>query len=130
VKSGKVQARPRNQPFLQLPRKRVEFPSQQESDVLEMIKRRVFWLGGEGPVDIADPYDCQYANLSRERMIVLAGRLADEGVIKLEGDKSHSHGSAAPGRTVHPRHDAKRCGGRTGRNENQRVRAKILNFKF
>jgi CRP-like cAMP-binding protein len=76
--------------FYNFREKRVEFPSQQESDVLEMTKRRIFWLGDSGPVEVAHPYDCQYANLSREKMIALAGRLAAQGLIKLDGDKATS----------------------------------------
>ena len=88
VKSGKVQPVHVTSRFYNFREKRVEFPAQQESDVIEMIRRRVFWLGGGGPVEVAHPYDCQYANLSRENMIALAGKLAAQGLIKLDGDQA------------------------------------------
>jgi hypothetical protein len=90
VKSGKVQPVHVTSRFYSFRAKRIEFPSQQENDVLELIKRRVFWLGAREPVEVAHPYDCQYVNLGREKMLELAGRLASQGLIKLEGDKATS----------------------------------------
>ena len=88
VKSGKVQPVHITSRFYNFREKRIAFPDQPEAAVLEMLKRRVFWLGGSAPVEIAHPYDCQYVNLTREKMLELAGRLASEGLIKLEGDKA------------------------------------------
>ena len=66
--------------------RRIQFPTQTEQDVLELIKRRVFWLSareGKGaPVSIAHPYDCQYVNFTREKMLEMAGQLAAQGLIK------------------------------------------------
>jgi len=36
-------------------------------------------------VEVAHPYDCQYVNCSREKMLDLAKQLAGKGQIKLEG---------------------------------------------
>jgi hypothetical protein len=88
VKSGKVQPVHVTSRFYNFREKRIEFPAQQESDVLEMLKRRIFWLGTDGPVEVAHPYDCQYANLPRQQMIGLAGRLAAQGLINLDGDRA------------------------------------------
>jgi hypothetical protein len=86
VKSGKVQPVHVTSRFYNFRKKQIEFPDQPEAAVLEMLKRRVFWLGDA--VEVAHPYDCQYVNLSREKMLELAGRLASEGLIKLEGDRA------------------------------------------
>jgi hypothetical protein len=55
-----------------------------------MLKRRVFWLSaktGKGqPVSVAHPYDCQYVNFSREKMLELAQRLAAQGLLNLESE--------------------------------------------
>jgi hypothetical protein len=59
----------------------------------EMIKRRVFWLGQKTPVEIAHAYDCQYVNLNRERMLELAGELASQGLISLQGDRATATGA-------------------------------------
>jgi hypothetical protein len=57
---------------------------------MEMLKRLVFWLGaksGKGaPVSVAHPYDCQYVNFSREKMVELAQKLAAQGLMNLESE--------------------------------------------
>jgi len=88
MKSGKVQPVHVTSRFYNFREKRIEFPAQPEAAVLEMLKRRVFWLGGSGPVEIAHPYDCQYVNLSREKILELASKLASQGLLKLEGDQA------------------------------------------
>jgi hypothetical protein len=88
MKSGKVQPVHVTTRFYNFRKKQIEFPDQPEAAVQEMLKRRVFWLGGSAPVEVAHPYDCQYVNLPREKMLELAGRLASEGLIKLEGDQA------------------------------------------
>src|SRR5579859_5586232 len=90
VKSGKLQPVHVTSRFYSFAAKRIQFPAQPEQDVIELLKRRVFWLSakeGKGaPVSIAHPYDCQYVNLSREKMLELAHQLATQGLISLEGE--------------------------------------------
>jgi len=90
VKSGKLQPVHVTSRFYSFREKKIEFPRQQEQDVMEMLKRRVFWLGaksGKGaPVSVAHPYDCQYVNFSREKMIELAQKLAAQGLLNLESE--------------------------------------------
>src|SRR5579859_537175 len=90
VKSGKLQPVHVTSRFYSFVAKRIQFPAQPEQDVIELLKRRVFWLSakeGKGaPVSIAHPYDCQYVNFSREKMIELAHQLATQGLISLEGE--------------------------------------------
>ena len=90
VKSGKLQPVHVTSRFYSFAAKRIQFPTQSEQDVLEMLKRRVFWLSaktGKGaPVSVTHPYDCQYVNFTRERMLELAQKLAAQGRINLEGE--------------------------------------------
>ena len=90
VKSGKLQPVHVTSRFYSFVTKRIQFPTQTEQDVMEMLKRRVFWLGaksGKGaPVSVAHPYDCQYVNFSREKMIELAQKLAAQGLLNLESE--------------------------------------------
>jgi hypothetical protein len=90
VKSGKLQPVHVTSRFYSFVTRQIQFPTQPDPDVLEMLKRRVFWLSaraGKGaPTGIAHPYDCQYVNLSRERMLDLARRLAAQGLINLESE--------------------------------------------
>lgn len=90
VKSGKLQPVHVTSRFYSFAAKKIQFPAQSEQDVMEMIKRRVFWLGARtskgSPVNIVNPYDCQYVNVSREKMLELAQRLASQGMLNLESD--------------------------------------------
>jgi len=90
VKSGKLQPVHVTSRFYSFVTKRIQFPTQTEQDVMEMLKRRVFWLGaksGKGaPVSVAHPYDCQYVNFSREKMLELAQKLAAQGLLNLESE--------------------------------------------
>jgi hypothetical protein len=96
LKSGKLQPVHVTSRFYSFAAKQIQFPRQSDTDVQELITRRVFWLSarlGRGtPVDIAEPYDCQYVNLSREKMIEIAQQLASQDLIRLQGD----HAVAAP----------------------------------
>ncbi|HZI55894.1 MAG TPA: hypothetical protein VFF39_03925 [Verrucomicrobiae bacterium] len=90
VKSGKLQPVHVTSRFYSFVTKKIQFPSQSEQDVLEMLKRHVFWLSaktGKGaPVSVAHPYDCQYVNFPREKMLELAQQLAAQGLITLESE--------------------------------------------
>jgi hypothetical protein len=92
VKSGKMQPVHVTTRFYSFPAKMIQFPTQSDDDVRDLIKRRVFWLSGKlsksQPVEIAHPYDCQYVNATREKMMELAKQLAGQGLIKLEGDQA------------------------------------------
>jgi hypothetical protein len=96
LKSGKLQPVHVTSRFYNFLAKKIQFPTQSDADVQELIKRRVFWLsarlGREAPIDIADPYDCQYVNFSREKMIETAQQLAAQDLIRLQAD----HAVAAP----------------------------------
>jgi hypothetical protein len=90
VKSGKLQPVHVTSRFYSFVTKKIQFPAQQEQDVMEMLKRRVFWLSakaGKGaPVSVIHPYDCQYVNFSGERMLELAQQLAAQGLLNLESE--------------------------------------------
>lgn len=90
VKSGKLQPVHVTSRFYSFVNRKIQFPSQPEQDVLEMIKRRVFWIGARAskgaPISVTHPYDCQYVNVSREKMLELARRLVSDGLINLESE--------------------------------------------
>jgi hypothetical protein len=90
LKSGKLQPVHVTSRFYSFATKKIQFPTQAEPDVRELIKRRVFWLSarlGDGaPVEIAHAYDCQYVNFSREKMLEMAQQLAVQDLIRLQGD--------------------------------------------
>lgn len=90
LKSGKLQPVHVTSRYYSFALKKIQFPGQPEQDVRELIKRRVFWLGDSNPVEIAHPYDCEYVNLSREKMLAIAAQLAKEGLIELTGDSARA----------------------------------------
>jgi len=86
LKSGKLQPVHVTSRFYSFALKKVQFPTQSEEAVSELIKRNAFWLGGQQPAEIAVQYDCEYVNFTREHMLELAGKLAAQRLIVLEGD--------------------------------------------
>jgi hypothetical protein len=90
MKSGKRQPVHVTSRFYSFTARQIQFPTQAEKDVQQLIKRRVFWLssrlGGGAPVEIAHAYDCQYVNFSREKMLEIAQQLAAQGLIALQSD--------------------------------------------
>jgi hypothetical protein len=88
MKSGKLQPVHVTSRFYSFITKKIQFPTQSEDEVRELIKRRVFWLGKSSAINVADPYDCQYVNLPREKMLELAKQLAGQGQIKLERENA------------------------------------------
>ena len=88
LKSGKLQPVHVTSRFYSFARKQIAFPTQSNADVVELIKRRVFWLDKRGPVEVAHPYDCQYVNFTPEDMLQAAKQLASLGLIQLNGDRA------------------------------------------
>jgi hypothetical protein len=89
LKSGKLQPAHVTSRFYSFATKTIQFPAQSEDAVREMLRRRVFWLGRQGAaVEIAHPYDCQYVNFSRDRMLAVAQELIAQGWINVEGDRA------------------------------------------
>lgn len=90
LKSGKLQPVHVTSRFYSFTLKKIEFPNQSEESVSQLIKHTVFWLGNQQPIEIARPYDCEYVNFTREKMLELAGRLALQGTITIEGDRAEA----------------------------------------
>jgi hypothetical protein len=86
LKSGKLQPVHVTSRYYSFISRKIQFPTQSEDDVRELIKRRIFWLGKTAPTEVAGSYDCLYVNFSRDKMLELARQLAGQGVIKLEGE--------------------------------------------
>lgn len=90
MRSGKLQPVHVTSRFYSFLTKQIQFPTQSDKDVQELIKHRVFWLssrlGGGAPVEIAHPYDCQYVNFTREKMLETAQQLAAQDMIALHSE--------------------------------------------
>src|SRR5215469_14591137 len=89
LKSGKLQPVHVTSRFYSFLGKTIQFPTQSEDAVREMLRRRVYWLGRQGTtVEIAHAYDCQYVNFSRDQMLATAQQLAVQGWVRLEDDRA------------------------------------------
>ncbi len=68
--------------------KTVHFLAQPDESVLALLQRKIFWLGQQpnARVSITDPCDCQYVNQPPEKLLELAGKLAAQGLIHIEGE--------------------------------------------
>lgn len=89
LKSGKLQPAHVTSRFYSFLTKTIQFPTQPEDAVREMLRRRVYWLGRQSAaVEVAHPYDCQYVNFSREQMLAAAQQLAAQGWLSLDGDRA------------------------------------------
>ena len=86
LKSGKLQPVHITSRYYSFITRKIQFPTQSDDDVRELIKRRIFWIGKTSPTEVANVYDCQYVNFPREKMFELARQLAGQGLIKLEGE--------------------------------------------
>jgi len=89
LKSGKLQPVHVTSRFYSFLGKTIQFPTQSEDAVREMLRRRAYWLGRQGAaVEMAHAYDCQYVNFSRDQLVAIAQQLATQGWIHLEGDRA------------------------------------------
>lgn len=88
VKLQPVEVSSRYYSFLE---KKLRFMAQPDKEVLALLKRKVFWMGQKQEnaptrVWISDPCDCQYVNQPPEKLLELAGQLAAEGLITVDGE--------------------------------------------
>ncbi|HEY7406609.1 MAG TPA: hypothetical protein VIB39_23980, partial [Candidatus Angelobacter sp.] len=90
VKSGKLQPVHVTSRYYSFVTKEIQFPTQSDHDVLQLLKSRIFWIGAKAnkgaPISLAHPYDCQYVNVSRQRILELAKQLVAQGLINLESE--------------------------------------------
>lgn len=90
VKSGNRQPVPVTTRYYSTKQKRFIFNDTAESQRMEFLAAKVFWLsgilGGGEPVWLADPRDAQYLNTTVEDLRKVAQAVAHEGVIRLATD--------------------------------------------
>ena len=59
-----------------------------DGEIVSLIERKVFWQtrAGEGPVWVSDPTDALYVESTTAHLRDLAGKLAEQGTIGMEGE--------------------------------------------
>src|SRR5690348_16749261 len=90
LKSGNRQPVPVTTRYYSRWQKKFFFTDTTDASRQEYLAMKVYWLsgvlGGNGPVWVADPRDAQYLNTGEKDLLAMAGDLAKQGLLTLEGD--------------------------------------------
>jgi hypothetical protein len=86
LKTSKRQPVPISSRHYSVKRKAFEFAHSSESELREFVERKIFWLGREAAVWIADPYDALYLNTSPAQLLQLAEELGAQHMTQVQGD--------------------------------------------
>jgi hypothetical protein len=90
LKSGNRQPVPVTTRYYSRWQKKFFFTDTTDASRREYLALKVYWLsgvlGGNGSVWIADPRDAQYLNTTEQELLAMAGDLAKQGLLMLEGD--------------------------------------------
>src|SRR5437764_1818339 len=95
LKSGKKQPVPISSRHYSIRNRKLVFAKADDAQVREFLQAKVFWLAyrlsGEkrdAKVWIADSYDADYMGTTSAHLLELATAMANEGVLKLEGESA------------------------------------------
>jgi len=90
LKSGNRQPVPVTTRYYSRWKKQFFFTDTTDATRQDFLAMKVYWLsgvlGGNGAVWVADPRDAQYLNTTEQELQRMAGDLATQGLLKLEGD--------------------------------------------
>jgi hypothetical protein len=90
LKSGNRQPVPVTTRYYSRWKKQFFFTDTTDATRQEFLAMKIYWLsgalGGNGAVWVADPRDAQYLNTTEQELQRMAGDLAAQGLLKLEGD--------------------------------------------
>ncbi|MCI0350647.1 MAG: hypothetical protein L0Z53_14580 [Acidobacteriales bacterium] len=95
LKTSKRQPVPISSRHYSVRKKAFEFAHPSEAELREFVERKIFWLGREAAVWIADPYDALYLNTTPERLVQLAAELSGEGMTQLQGEFARASSALA-----------------------------------
>lgn len=89
LKSGKRQPIPLSSRFKNFRQNTWRFMTPSEPEVRDMLRHTVFWVGhklGRGRVHLIDDVNALYTAMPKEKLVEIAGQLAEEGLIELDGE--------------------------------------------
>lgn len=90
LKSGNRQPVPVTTRYYSRWQKKFFFADTTPATRQDYLALKVYWLsgvlGGNQPIWIADPRDAQYQNTTPEDLLKMAGELASQGLLRLDGD--------------------------------------------
>jgi hypothetical protein len=86
LKTSKRQPVPISSRHYSVKRKAFEFAHPSEEELREFVERKIFWMGKEAAVWIADPYDALYLNTSPAYLLQVAQELGARGMAQMQGE--------------------------------------------
>jgi hypothetical protein len=89
LKSPKLVPVQFNSRYWNFKQNRWAFPNASDDDILQLLLRKVYWadrLSKGARVNVVDPADTQYVSSTGEHFRQIAQNLAEQGLIRLEGD--------------------------------------------
>jgi hypothetical protein len=89
VKSGKLKPVAFSSRHYDFKRGKWVFGKASDEVIAEFLERKVYWgtkVGGQERVWIGDPAEAQYLESSVEHLVSIAGRMALDGLVRIEGD--------------------------------------------
>ncbi len=86
LRSGKRQPVPVSSRHYDFKNKRLIFNRAGDEDVYRFLRRKAFWLATRAQQEtrIADPFDLEYLNATKDGMVAAARKLEGEGLVRLE----------------------------------------------
>ena len=86
LKTGKRQPVPISSRHYSFKTRKFRFANPGEPELREFMERKIFWLGSDARVWIADPYDALYLGTTTERLVELARELGEQKLAQIDGE--------------------------------------------
>jgi hypothetical protein len=89
VKSGKLKPVAFSSRHYDFKRGKWVFGKATDEVIAEFLERKVYWgtrVGGQERVWIGDPTEAQYLETTAEHLVEVAGRMAGDGLVRMEGE--------------------------------------------
>jgi len=89
VKSGKLKPVAFSSRHYDFKRQKWVFAKATDEVIAEFLERKIYWqskVGGEKRVWIGDPTEAQYLETTAEHLVEVAGRMAGDGLVRMEGE--------------------------------------------
>jgi hypothetical protein len=97
LKSGKKQPVPISSRHYSIRNRKLVFAKADDAQIKEFLQAKVYWLAyrmsgddRKAKVWIADVYDADYMGTTAEHLLEIAGTLAQEGLLQLEGEAARA----------------------------------------
>jgi hypothetical protein len=89
VKSGKLKPVAFSSRHYDFKRQKWVFGKASDEEIAAFLERKVYWqtkFGGQERVWVWDPWEAQYLETTAEHLVEVAGRLAADGLVRIDGE--------------------------------------------